>query len=86
MTVRRPLVPRRTRARSSMCSSGGTTVDLSDGDAVFQPRKVERSGLGTRSRTASSSTSTKQELADVERLFPADRYVLIDDNCVSWRR
>src|SRR4029077_6946011 len=37
----------------------GTTVILSDGDAVFQPRKVEQSGLW-RSRTACSSTFTRR--------------------------
>ncbi|HEY0582006.1 MAG TPA: HAD family hydrolase [Chloroflexota bacterium] len=53
---------------------------LSDGDVVFQPRKVERSGL----RAAVDDNvliyvHKEQELADVERRFPADHYVVIDD-------
>ena len=59
----------------------GPTVIFSDGDVVFQPRKVERSGLVRRGRsTASSSTSTRSmELDDVEARYPADHYVLVDD-------
>ena len=58
----------------------GTPVILSDGDAVFQPRKVERSGLwhAFDSRVL-IYIHKEQELDDVERLYPADRYVLIDD-------
>ena len=56
------------------------TVILSDGDAVFQPRKVERSGLW---RTFEDRVliyiHKEQELDDVERWYPARRYVLIDD-------
>jgi FMN phosphatase YigB (HAD superfamily) len=58
----------------------GSAVILSDGDAVFQPRKVERSGLwravGDR---VLIYVHKEQELADVERLYPADHYVMIDD-------
>ncbi|MGB7076975.1 MAG: HAD family hydrolase [Xanthobacteraceae bacterium] len=58
----------------------GPTVILSDGDAVFQPRKVERSGLW---RAVEDRVliyiHKEQELADVERLYPARHYVLIDD-------
>jgi len=58
----------------------GTAVILSDGDAVFQPRKVERSGLWHAfENRVLIYIHKEQELADVERLFPADRYVLIDD-------
>jgi FMN phosphatase YigB (HAD superfamily) len=58
----------------------GPTVILSDGDAVFQPRKVERSGL----RKAVDDRvliyiHKERELDDVERLYPAKHYVLIDD-------
>src|SRR5262252_11224475 len=55
-------------------------VILSDGDAVFQPRKVERSGLWEAfdSRVL-IYVHKEQELADVERLYPANHYVLIDD-------
>jgi hypothetical protein len=58
----------------------GPTVILSDGDAVFQPRKVERSGLW---RVFDNNVliyiHKEQELGDVERFYPAEHYVLIDD-------
>src|SRR5262249_5241841 len=58
----------------------GTAVILSDGDAVFQPRKVERSGLWRAfDDRVLIYVHKEQELAEVERLYPADRYVLIDD-------
>ena len=56
------------------------TVILSDGDAVFQPRKVERAGIW---RTVGGHVliyvHKEQELDDVERLYPSRRYVMIDD-------
>src|SRR6476620_8240444 len=58
----------------------GTPVILSDGDAVFQPRKVERSGRWHAfENRVLIYVHKEQELADVERLYPADHYVLIDD-------
>jgi FMN phosphatase YigB (HAD superfamily) len=61
-------------------SQWGSPVILSDGDAVFQPRKIERSGLwrafGDR---VLIYIHKEQELDDVRRFFPADHYVLIDD-------
>lgn len=58
----------------------GRVVILSDGDAVFQPRKVERSGIW---KAADDNVliyiHKEQELEDVERLYPARRYVMIDD-------
>jgi hypothetical protein len=58
----------------------GTTVILSDGDAVFQPRKVERSGLWQAfDNRVLIYVHKEQELDDVERFYPADHYVLIDD-------
>lgn len=58
----------------------GPTVILSDGDVVFQPRKVERSGLfDTVSGRVLIYIHKENELDDVERRFPADHYVLIDD-------
>jgi hypothetical protein len=58
----------------------GTTAILSDGDAVFQPRKVQRSGLmdAFDSRVL-IYIHKEQELPYVERIFPAKHYVLIDD-------
>jgi FMN phosphatase YigB (HAD superfamily) len=58
----------------------GTPVILSDGDAVFQPRKVERSGLWRAfDGRILIYIHKEQELEDVERLYPAGHYVLIDD-------
>jgi FMN phosphatase YigB (HAD superfamily) len=58
----------------------GTTVVLSDGDAVFQPRKVERSGLWSLFEDNVLIYVHKElELADVEHHFPARHYVMIDD-------
>jgi hypothetical protein len=58
----------------------GPTVVLSDGDAVFQPRKVERSGLWqAMSGRVLIYIHKERELGDVERLYPAKHYVLIDD-------
>jgi len=58
----------------------GPTVILSDGDVVFQPRKVERSGLyeAVDGRVL-IYIHKEQELEDVEKRFPARHYVLIDD-------
>jgi hypothetical protein len=58
----------------------GPCVILSDGDAVFQPRKIERSGLWRAfDGRVLIYVHKEQELDDVERWFPAKRYVLIDD-------
>src|ERR1700757_2630171 len=60
--------------------SWGPTVLLTDGDVVFQPRKVERSGL---SEAVNSHVLIyiHKELAldDVEARYPALHYVLVDD-------
>ena len=56
------------------------TVILSDGDVVFQPRKVERAGLSDAVDGRVLIYIHKEEaLDDVERRFPAEHYVLIDD-------
>jgi FMN phosphatase YigB (HAD superfamily) len=58
----------------------GPTVILSDGDVVFQPRKVERSGLWDAVDGHVLIYVHKEEaLDDVERRYPADHYVLVDD-------
>jgi FMN phosphatase YigB (HAD superfamily) len=58
----------------------GPTVILSDGDVVFQPRKIERSGLSNAvSDRVLICIHKEAALADVERLYPAHRYVMIDD-------
>jgi FMN phosphatase YigB (HAD superfamily) len=58
----------------------GPTVILSDGDVVFQPRKVERSGLFSAvDGRVLIYVHKEKALADVEARFPAERYVLVDD-------
>jgi FMN phosphatase YigB (HAD superfamily) len=58
----------------------GRTVILSDGDVVFQPRKVERSGIFKAVEGHVLIYVHKEEaLADVERRYPADHYVMVDD-------
>jgi FMN phosphatase YigB (HAD superfamily) len=61
-------------------SMWGPTVILSDGDVVFQPRKVQRSGLwGAVEGRVLIYIHKEQMLADVERLYPARHYVMVDD-------
>jgi len=58
----------------------GRAVILSDGDAVFQPRKVERSGLWRAfDDHVLIYVHKEEELDDVREFYPADHYVLIDD-------
>ncbi len=58
----------------------GRTVILTDGDAVFQPRKVERSGISEAVEGNVLIYIHKEEaLDDVERRYPAGHYVLVDD-------
>jgi len=58
----------------------GTTVILSDGDVVFQPHKVERAGLAEAvDRRVLIYIHKEEALDDVERRYPAERYVLVDD-------
>jgi FMN phosphatase YigB (HAD superfamily) len=60
--------------------ASGPTVILSDGDVVFQPRKVERAGLWNAVGGHVLIYIHKEEaLDDVERRYPADHYVLVDD-------
>lgn len=58
----------------------GPVVILSDGDVVFQPRKIERSGLQEAVDSNILIYVHKElELEDVERRYPAEHYVLVDD-------
>jgi FMN phosphatase YigB (HAD superfamily) len=55
-------------------------VILSDGDAVFQPYKVERSGLWAAvAGDVLIYIHKEQVLDDVERRYPAQHYVMVDD-------
>jgi FMN phosphatase YigB (HAD superfamily) len=62
------------------CKQFGPTVILSDGDVVFQPRKVERSGLFEEvDGNILIYIHKERELADVERRYPSSHYVMVDD-------
>ena len=67
-------------AALARCRALGPTVILSDGDVVFQPRKVQRSGLwqAVEGRVL-IYLHKEQMLEDVERRYPAARYIMIDD-------
>jgi FMN phosphatase YigB (HAD superfamily) len=61
-------------------SSIGQTVILSDGDVVFQPRKIERAGLWEAFGGRVLIYIHKElELEDVARRYPAEHYILVDD-------
>jgi FMN phosphatase YigB (HAD superfamily) len=58
----------------------GRAVILSDGDVVFQPRKIDRSGLYEIFEGHVLIYIHKElELADVEKKYPAEHYVMVDD-------
>jgi FMN phosphatase YigB (HAD superfamily) len=67
-------------AALARCGSAGLTVILSDGDVVFQPRKVQRSGLWDAvAGRVLVYLHKEQMLAAVERRYPATHYVVVDD-------
>jgi len=58
----------------------GRVVILSDGDVVFQPRKVDRSGLyETFAGHVLIYVHKERELEDVENKYPAGHYIMVDD-------
>jgi FMN phosphatase YigB (HAD superfamily) len=62
------------------CAALGPTVILSDGDVVFQPRKVRRSGLWDAvAGHVLIYLHKEQMLSAVARRYPARHYVMIDD-------
>ena len=58
----------------------GATVVVTDGEAVFQPHKVARSGIAE-AVAGNVLVYVHKELSldDVERRYPAERYVFVDD-------
>jgi FMN phosphatase YigB (HAD superfamily) len=58
----------------------GKTVVLSDGDVMFQPRKIRRAGLwdAVMGRVLVYLHKEKS-LAHVQKVFPASHYVAVDD-------
>jgi len=64
----------------NMVKQHGTPVVLSDGDVVFQPHKIRRSGLYDAFAGAVLIYVHKEsELEDIAQRYPADRYLLFDD-------
>jgi FMN phosphatase YigB (HAD superfamily) len=58
----------------------GPAVILSDGDVVFQPLKISRSGLANAvAGRVLIYVHKEEELDDVEQRCPAEHYVLVDD-------
>ena len=73
------LYPRALDAVRALRGRGPTAI-LSDGDVVFQPRKIERSGLWEAVEGEVLIYIHKEQmLDDVERRYPARRYVMVDD-------
>jgi FMN phosphatase YigB (HAD superfamily) len=67
-------------AALARCRTLGPTVLLSDGDVVFQPRKVQRSGLWDAVEGRVLIYLHKEQMLDaVERRYPAAHYVMVDD-------
>jgi hypothetical protein len=61
-------------------SQWAQAVILSDGDVVFQPRKIDRSGLfEVVEGHVLIYIHKENELDDVEQRYPADHYVMVDD-------
>src|SRR6185312_17105545 len=62
------------------CRQLGPTVILSDGDVVFQPRKIQRSGLWDAVEGRVLIYLHKEKMLDsVTRRHPARHYVMVDD-------
>jgi FMN phosphatase YigB (HAD superfamily) len=58
----------------------GRPVVLSDGDVVFQPRKIQRSGISDAVAGRVMISIHKERVLDhMQRRYPADHYVMVDD-------
>jgi FMN phosphatase YigB (HAD superfamily) len=67
------------RAIDHLCRWGPTVI-LSDGDVVFQPRKIQRAGLWKAVEGRVLIYIHKEHmLDDVEQRYPARHYVMVDD-------
>ena len=61
-------------------TASGPTVILTDGDVVFQPRKIQRSGLWDAVAGRVLIYIHKEQMLDaMQRHFPARHYVMVDD-------
>jgi FMN phosphatase YigB (HAD superfamily) len=75
----RYLYPRAMDVIARLWSLGEVAI-LSDGDRVYQPAKIDRAGLLVAVRGNVLVYEHKEDhLAEVQRRFPADRYVHVDD-------
>jgi FMN phosphatase YigB (HAD superfamily) len=73
------LYPRALAALDHLRTIGATAI-VSDGDIVFQPRKIQHSGLWDAVDGRVLVTLHKERRLDlVQRRFPASHYVMIDD-------
>jgi beta-phosphoglucomutase-like phosphatase (HAD superfamily) len=73
------LFPQALDVIAALKKHGAVTI-VSDGDIVFQPRKIEASGLFAAVEGRVLVYIHKEsDLHDVERHFPADHYVMIED-------
>jgi FMN phosphatase YigB (HAD superfamily) len=73
------LYPRALQAVAN-CARWGPTVVLSDGDVVFQPRKVQRSGIWDAVEGRVLIYLHKEEMLEaVARRYPSRRYLMVDD-------
>jgi FMN phosphatase YigB (HAD superfamily) len=62
------------------CKQWGPVALLTDGDVVFQPRKIERSGLlEAVEKNVLIYIHKELELEDVAQRYPAEHYVVVDD-------
>ncbi len=67
-------------AALSHLAAFGQTVILSDGDAIFQPHKIQRAGLWQAvDGRVLIYVHKEQMLADVEARYPARHFVMVDD-------
>jgi len=73
------LYPRALEAIAHL-STFGLTVVLSDGDVVFQPRKIQRSGIWNAVQGRVLIYLHKERVLDaMRRRYPARHYVMVDD-------
>lgn len=65
----------------SYCRRQGVAVIFSDGDTVFQPRKIKQSGLEEAVNGHMLVYARKEKgLKDIAERHPAEHYVVVDDN------
>jgi FMN phosphatase YigB (HAD superfamily) len=63
------------------CRRMGTVVILSDGDVVFQPHKIQQSGLAEAvDKHVLVYVHKEHQLPDIAACYPANHYIVIDDN------